>query len=75
MTPDKIIDVDTNIVSTFEAVKISSFILFKESSIGACGRNKFGQLGHGTNKETVIEPLLNDMSIQKLGVGPRGSLQ
>jgi len=44
MTPDKIID-DTNIVSTFEAMKTSSFVLFKDGSVGPCGRNNFGQLG------------------------------
>jgi len=46
MTPNKIIDVDTNIeCTTFEVMKTSLFILFKDGSVGECGRNNFGQLG------------------------------
>lgn len=82
MTPNRIIDsvidgtiiyIDTNIVSTFEAIKSSSFILFKDGSVGACGRNNFGQLGDGKNADvvrTVIDPLPNGVPIRKLGVGP-----
>ncbi|KAL7537849.1 hypothetical protein ACHAXR_012514 [Thalassiosira sp. AJA248-18] len=72
-TPLGITGLDVASVSTFEAVKSSSFILFKDGSVGACGRNNFGQLGDGTNDDrvrTVIEPLPNDVPIRVLGVGP-----
>ena len=45
MTINNFIDVDTNVMSTtFEAIKTSSFVLFKDGSVGACGGNNFGQL-------------------------------
>ena len=75
MAPNNSIDIDTNIISTFETMKISSFILFKDCSVGAWGRNDFGRLVDGTDKETVIKPLPNDLSIQKLGVGPRAKFR
>ena len=75
MAPNNSIDIDTNIISTFETMKISSFILFKDGSVGACGRNDFGRLRGGTDKETVIKPLPNDLSIRKLGVGPRAKFR
>jgi len=64
MNPNKITDVDTNIECiTFEVMKTSLFVLFKDGSAGACSRNNSGQLG-GTNKDRttiiVVEPLPND---------------
>ena len=45
MTINNFIDVDTNVMSTtFEAIKTSSFVLFKDGSVGTCGGNNFGQL-------------------------------
>ena len=46
MNPNKITDVDTNIECiTFEVMKTSLFVLFKDGSAGACSRNNSGQLG------------------------------
>ena len=73
MSPIGLTGVDASSVSTFEAIKTSAFILFKDGSVGACGRNNFGQLGDNTNEDrvrTVIEPLPNDVAIRMLGVGP-----
>ena len=73
MTPQGITDVDVSTVATFEAIKTSSYILFKDGSVGACGRNNFGQLGDGTEIDrlrTVIDPLPDELPIRQVGVGP-----
>lgn len=73
LDPFLISDVDVSIVSSFEAIKSSSFISFLDGSVGACGRNDYGQLGDGTTEDrirTVIDPLPEDSPIRKLGVGP-----
>ncbi|KAL3773023.1 hypothetical protein ACHAW5_000988 [Stephanodiscus triporus] len=72
-TPYLLADVNVAIVSSFNAIKTSSFILFNDGTIGACGRNEFGQLGDGSNIDrvrTVVEPLPNELPIKMIGVGP-----
>jgi len=73
LSPELISDVAVEGVSTFEAIKTSSFILFNDGSVGACGRNNFGQLGDGSEEDrvrTVIEPLPGEVAMRGLGVGP-----
>ena len=65
--------VSANDVASFEAIATSSFILFKDGSVGACGRNNFGQLADGTNEDktrVVVKPIPDDVPIIRLGVGP-----
>ena len=60
-------------VASFEAIATSSYILFKDGSVGACGRNNFGQLADGTNDDktrVVVKPIPDDIPIRRLGVGP-----
>ena len=73
MEPYKIIDIDVEEVSTFEAIRTSSYILFSDGSVVGCGRNNFGQLGDGSNDDrirTIVGPFPNDVRIRQLGVGP-----
>ena len=73
LTPSLLDDVVVDIVATIEGTKSSSYILFNDGSVGACGRNNHGQLGTGTNEDlvrTVIAPLPDDVGIEVLGVGP-----
>jgi alpha-tubulin suppressor-like RCC1 family protein len=60
-------------VASFEAISTSSYILFADGSVGACGNNKFGQLGDETNEDkfrVVVKPIPDDVPIRRLGVGP-----
>lgn len=72
-TPYLISDVDVSIVSSFDAIRSSSYISFNDGSVGACGRNNFGQLGDGTNNDrvrTVLEPLPDKSPIRNVYGGP-----
>ena len=80
-TPYRLVDPDPNVgfisvdtVSSFMAIKTSSFILFNDGGVAACGRNEFGQLGDGETKDppsarTVIQ-LPDNLKIIMIGVGP-----
>lgn len=60
-------------VASFEAISTSSYILFRDGSVGACGNNEFGQLADGTNEDktrVVVKPIPDDIPIRRLGVGP-----
>ena len=60
-------------VASFEAIATSSYILFEDGSVGACGRNNFGQLADGTNDDktrVVVNPIPDGIPIRRLGVGP-----
>jgi len=58
-------------VSSFEAIKESSYILHEDGSVRSCGRNNFGQLGDGTNTDQILsEVQLADNVARLLGVGP-----
>lgn len=60
-------------VQSFDAISTSSYILFKDGSVGACGRNTFGQLGDTTNEDkvrVVVKPIPDNVPIRNLGVGP-----
>jgi hypothetical protein len=72
-TPYLIPDVNVTIVSSFDAIRSSSYISFNDGSVGACGRNNFGQLGDGSNDDrarTVLEPLPDASPIRNVYVGP-----
>ncbi len=69
-TPELLDDVDGQIVASFEAIQSSSYILFNDGSVGACGRNNFGQLGDGTNDDKVRTVASIPAPIRRLGVGP-----
>ena len=60
-------------ISSFQAISTSSYILFNDGSVGACGRNNFGQLADGTNEDkirVVVKSIPDDVPIRRLGVGP-----
>ena len=72
-TPYQILDVNMSIVSSFDAIRSSSYISFNDGSIGACGRNNFGQLGDGNNIDrfrTELEPPPDQTPLIKLYGGP-----
>lgn len=78
MTPYKLVNITSTAVITFEAIKTSSFIMFTDGTVGACGRNNFGQLGIGDNLDVKLPDrpragvavIPNGLPIMKLGVGP-----
>lgn len=72
-TPFLISDDKMPPVTSCNAIKTSTFILFSDGSIGACGRNEFGQLGDGSNIDrvrTVVNPLPNELPVKMIGSGP-----
>eukprot|EP00970_Alexandrium_tamarense_P012185 scaffold2811_cov188-Alexandrium_tamarense.AAC.1 len=58
-------------ITSFEAIQFSSFILYVDGSVSACGSNQYGQLGDGTTDEqrpvTTVEI---DNVVHHLGAGP-----
>ena len=57
-------------VRQFEAIKDSSYILFKDRSVDSCGKNNNGQLGDGTNTNKAIAEVKIDNVALLLGAGP-----
>lgn len=70
LNPVALDDVNGEIVTSFEAIQTSSYILFNDGSVGACGRNNFGQLGDGTNDDKTRAVSSIPKPIRKLGAGP-----
>jgi uncharacterized surface protein with fasciclin (FAS1) repeats/alpha-tubulin suppressor-like RCC1 family protein len=80
-TPYRLEDSDPNvgylsvdIVSSFMAIKTSSFILFNDGGVAACGRNEFGQLGDGKTTDppsarTAFQ-LPDNLKVTMIGAGP-----
>ena len=65
------LNLDQGVAISFEATKKSSYVLYRDGSVGGCGRNNFGQLGDGTNQDRfLIQVELGDSVISLLGVGP-----
>lgn len=68
------IDIDEKVVTSFEATMYSSYLLYVDGSVNACGRNDVGQLGDGTNDNeylvTVAMPTESGGVVQLLGIGP-----
>ena len=65
------LDTSQKSVLSFEAIRESSFILYKDGLVAGCGRNDFGQLGDGTNQDKIIAPVdLNGRATRLLGIGP-----
>lgn len=64
-------DVNERVAISFEAIKQSSYILYEDGSVNACGRNDFGQLGDGTNDDEFLVAVdMPDRVVRLLGVGP-----
>ena len=51
-TPRSLPTIDEDLVKTFTAISQSTFVLHKNGTVDACGRNNFGQLGDGTNTDS-----------------------
>eukprot|EP00804_Cyclotella_cryptica_P007661 CCRYP_015247-RB/>CCRYP_015247-RB protein AED:0.17 eAED:0.17 QI:1704/1/1/1/0.82/0.91/24/1518/1368 len=70
-TPEEITNL-TKSIASMVAGSESSYFLFVDGSVGACGRNDEGQLGDGTfldqDKTSVLIP--NDGTIVAIGSGP-----
>lgn len=64
--------ITVDLLTSFEAIQSSAFILFKDGGVAACGRNNFGQLGNGSNDDVMrtLVPIPGNTPIRKLGVGP-----
>ena len=64
--------ITVDLLTSFEAIQTSSFILFKDGGVAACGRNNFGQLGNGSNEDVLrtLVPIPDNTPIRSLGVGP-----
>lgn len=64
--------ITVDLLTSFEAIQTSSFILFKDGGVAACGRNNFGQLGNGSNEDVfrTLVPIPDNTPIRSLGVGP-----
>lgn len=75
MTPFLIAEknLDISIVNTFQAIETTSYILFNDGSVAACGRNNFGQHGNGDDIDRVrsmVTSIPSGNVIKRLGVGP-----
>lgn len=57
-------------ITSFSSIQSSSYLLFLDGSIVACGRNDFGQLGDGTYTDKISTGTLFLAPIRRLGVGP-----
>jgi alpha-tubulin suppressor-like RCC1 family protein len=66
------LDISNSEVTSFEAIRTSTFILHSDGLVNACGRNDMGQLGDGTNETTVFtEVFLDEVEVVRLiGAGP-----
>ncbi|KAK1743736.1 RCC1 domain-containing protein [Skeletonema marinoi] len=64
--------ISVDLLTSFEAIQSSSFILFKDGGVAACGRNNFGQLGNGSNEDVLrtLVTIPDNTPIRRLGVGP-----
>ncbi|KAL7536848.1 hypothetical protein ACHAXR_013193, partial [Thalassiosira sp. AJA248-18] len=71
LTP-KALNIDERVAISFEAIKESSYILYEDGSVNACGRNNFGQLGNGAEvtDDFIVTVELNERVVRLLGVGP-----
>lgn len=58
-----------NIVS-FEAIRSSSYILYIDGSINACGRNDLGQLGDGTFDNKILTEVVMNAAVRSIFTGP-----
>ena len=74
VTPQRLVDISTLVVQSFQSTKYSSYILFKNGSVDSCGLNTYGQLGDGTNTNKVrADVKLNGKVTRLLGTGPSAS--
>jgi hypothetical protein len=67
------IDVKENDITAFEAARESSYDLHIDGIVSSCGRNDFGQLGHGRDDDkflVTVEMPTEDRVIRLLGTGP-----
>ncbi|KAL7518036.1 hypothetical protein ACHAWX_002900, partial [Stephanocyclus meneghinianus] len=68
------LDIPVDLVTSFEATRGNSYILFLDGSVIGCGNNNVGQLGNGEDKELVtFEPTVvktDGFMVRLLGFGP-----
>ena len=64
------VNVGQRVVSSFVAIKESSFILYEDKILSGCGSNNVGQLGDGTNTNKVIVSTQLDGRANRLYGGP-----
>eukprot|EP00956_Cyclotella_meneghiniana_P006706 scaffold8889_cov74-Cyclotella_meneghiniana.AAC.5 len=67
------LDIPADIITSFEAISSSSYILFSDGSVIGCGNNDVGQLGNGENETETFEPTVVEtkgLVVNYLGVGP-----
>lgn len=65
------LNIENKVAVSLEAIKDSSYILYEDGSVSACGRNDFGQLGDGTNlPHTMVAVNTGDHIVRLLGFGP-----
>jgi len=64
--------ITVDLLTSFEAIQSSTFILFKDGGVAACGRNNFGQLGNGSNEDAfrTLVPIPDGTPILRFGLGP-----
>ena len=64
--------VPSNLVQSFKAGAESTYILFTDGSVVACGQNDFGELGDGTNNNSfgTAVKLPDDKDAVEIGTGP-----
>mmetsp|Transcript_3228 Transcript_3228/g.6164 ORF Transcript_3228/g.6164 Transcript_3228/m.6164 type:complete len:911 (+) Transcript_3228:156-2888(+) len=75
LSPSLLLDVSGESVLTFEAGASSSYLLFDDGSVAACGLNDVGQLGDGSFDDklrtTVVIP--GGVAILRIDSGPSAS--
>ena len=70
ITSPMLIDIPIKNIVTFEAIKFSSYILYIDGSINACGKNDFGQLGDGTKSDQILTEVVINEAVRAIYTGP-----
>jgi alpha-tubulin suppressor-like RCC1 family protein len=70
LTTPASLDIPIKDIVSFEATKYSSYILYVDGSVNACGKNDFGQLGDGSNDDKILTEVLVGNVVRLVGTGP-----
>ena len=57
-------------IVSFQAIKFSSYILYIDGSINACGKNDYGQLGDGTITDQILTEVIINEAVRAMYTGP-----